>query len=61
MPHTQLKYIHRPISKTSSLHNSGNWRKELIEVEIVFMVGKGKDVNSVGRAYLIFYEGEWKT
>lgn len=33
-----------PISKPLSLCNNGNWKKELIEVEIVFL-GKGEDVN----------------
>lgn len=32
------------IFKLFSLCNNGNWKKELIEVEIVFL-GKGEDVN----------------
>lgn len=32
-----------PISKTLSLYNNGNQKKELVEV--VFLVEKGEDVN----------------
>lgn len=49
MPYSQLKYIHQPIFKTClfprySAYEYGHWKKELIEVEIMFLVGRLGDM-----------------
>ena len=47
---------HMPISKTLSLRNNGNWKKELVEV---LLVRKGEDVNIHCLKCISFYiQGE---